>query len=37
MANRLLTTLKLQVLIMYMLIMSQVYLVTKEGGLRISL
>ena len=37
MANRLLTTLKPQILIIYMLIISQVYLVTKEGGLRISL
>lgn len=37
MANRLLTTLKPQVLIMHVLIISQVYLVPKEGGLRTSL
>lgn len=37
MANSLLTTLKPQVFIMYLLIISQVYLVTEEGGLRISL
>lgn len=37
MANRLLTTLKPQVLIMYLLIITRVYLVTKEGGLGSSL